>query len=381
HYKLDRGVDHVLIDEAQDTSPRQWEIVDRIISEFTAGAGARDRLNRTVFAVGDEKQSIFSFQGAAPHEFDMRRRDLKKKFENAGLKFDPVSFNYSFRSGSAILQSVDYVFREEATYRSIHSPDIGYPIHHSLNDAGPGQIEFWNLAEQDDKKEIDGWRAPFDGVSVTSAEVKLSKRIQAEIRRLIESGTMTGHAGDRRPLRYGDVLVLVRRRGNVFDAIIQALKQANIPVAGADRLKLTEHIAIIDLMNLADALLLPQDDLALAVALKSPLFGLSEDDLFELAWERKGTLREALAKHAATRDEFKNAESRLVQCERRFRQETPFAFYAWLLGGDGVRQRILKRLGHEANDALDEFLELALSHERKAPGSLQGFMAWLRSAD
>ncbi len=232
------------------------------------------RLNRTVFAVGDEKQSIFSFQGAAPREFDARRRELQRKFTAAGLKFDPVSFTYSFRSGPAILQSVDHVFREEAIYRSIHSPDIGYPIHHSLGDAGPGLIEFWNLAEHDDKKDIEGWRAPFDGVSVTSPEVKLSKRIQAEIRRLIESGTMTGHTGGRRPLRYGDVLVLVRRRGNIFDAIIQALKQANIPVAGADRLKLTEHIAIIDLMNLADALLLPQDDLALAVALKSPLFGL-----------------------------------------------------------------------------------------------------------
>jgi ATP-dependent helicase/nuclease subunit A len=381
HYKLDRGVDHVLIDEAQDTSPRQWEIVDHIISEFTAGAGARDRLNRTVFAVGDEKQSIFSFQGAAPREFDARRRELQRKFTAAGLEFDPVSFTYSFRSGPAILQSVDHVFREEAIYRSIHSPDIGYPIHHSLSDAGPGLIEFWNLAEHDDKKDIEGWRAPFDGVSVTSPEVKLSRRIQAEIRRLIESGTMTGHTGDRRPLRYGDVLVLVRRRGNIFDAIIQALKQANIPVAGADRLKLTEHIAIIDLMNLADALLLPQDDLALAVALKSPLFGLADDDLFELAWERKGSLREALTKHAATNDKFGSAEDRLVQCERRFAQDTPFAFCAWLLGGDGGRQRILKRLGHEANDALDEFLELALNYERKAPASLQGFMAWLRSAD
>ena len=112
HYKLDRGVDHVLIDEAQDTSPRQWDIVAHIISEFTSGAGARDGVMRTVFAVGDEKQSIFSFQGAAPREFDLRRRALKKKFEDAGLKFDPVSFTYSFRSGPAILQSVDHVFRE-----------------------------------------------------------------------------------------------------------------------------------------------------------------------------------------------------------------------------------------------------------------------------
>jgi ATP-dependent helicase/nuclease subunit A len=380
HYKLDRGVDHVLIDEAQDTSPRQWDIVDHIISEFTSGEGARDGITRTIFAVGDEKQSIFSFQGAAPHEFDLRRRALKKKFEDAGLKFDPVSFTYSFRSGPAILQSVDYVFRDEAIYQSIHAEST-YPLHHALEDAGPGLIDLWKLSERDDKQEIEGWRAPFDGVSITSPEVKLARRIQAEIKRLVASGTRTGHTGDRRRLSYGDMLVLVRRRGNAFDAVIQALKHAGIPVAGADRLKLTEHIAIIDLMNFADALLLPQDDLALAVVLKSPLFGLTEDDLFKLAWQRKGSLRQALSLHAAEDSRIKTALERLEQCERRFANETPFAFYAWLLGGDGGRARILRRLGHEANDALDEFLELALNYERKAPASLQGFMAWLRAAD
>jgi ATP-dependent helicase/nuclease subunit A len=380
HYKLDRGVDHVLIDEAQDTSPRQWNIVAHIISEFTAGTGARDGTLRTMFAVGDEKQSIFSFQGADPHQFDVRRREFQRKFEDAELKFARIPFTTSFRSGSAILHSVDYVFRDAAIYRSIHAEDA-YPVHESLADAGPSQIELWQLSEADDKKEIEGWRAPFDGVSVTSPEVKLSTRIQAEIKQLIASRTMTGRKDDRRPLSYGDVLILVRRRGNMFDAVIQALKHANIPVAGADRLKLTEHIAIIDLMNLADALLLPQDDLALAVALKSPLFGLTEDDLFALAWGRKGSLREALTSHVATNERLKAAFDRLEQCERRFLTETPFSFYAWLLGGDNGRARILRRLGHEANDALDEFLELALAYERKAPASLQGFMAWLRAAD
>lgn len=380
HYKLDRGVDHVLIDEAQDTSPRQWDIVAHIISEFTAGEGAREGLNRTIFAVGDEKQSIFSFQGAEPREFDRRRHDLRRKFEAAKLKFDPVSFNYSFRSGAAILHSVDHVFRDETIYRSIHA-EKAYPVHNALADAGPSVIELWDLAVADDRQDIEGWRAPFDGVAVTSPEVKLARRIQAEIKRLVESGTLTGHEGERRPLRYGDMLILVRRRGNAFDAVIQALKHANIPVAGADRLKLTEHIAIIDLMNLADALLLPQDDLALAVALKSPLFGLDDDDLFQLAHDRKGSLRRALGEQAAGSEKFATALRRLEACEIRAREETPFAFYAWLLGGDGGRARILRRLGHEANDALDEFLELALSYERKAPASLQGFMAWLRAAD
>ena len=145
HYKLDRGVDHVLIDEAQDTSPRQWDIIAHIISEFTAGAGARDGAVRTVFAVGDEKQSIFSFQGAAPREFAARRCELKKKFEDAELKFESIPFTYSFRSGQAILQSVDHVFRDEAIYRSIHA-EAAYPLHEALPDAGPGQIDLWELA-------------------------------------------------------------------------------------------------------------------------------------------------------------------------------------------------------------------------------------------
>ena len=380
HYKLDRGVDHVLIDEAQDTSPRQWDIVAHIISEFTSGAGARDGVVRTIFAVGDEKQSIFSFQGAAPHELADRRQHFHSRFKAAGLKFDPISFTYSFRSGQSVLRAVESAFAVDDVYHSITSDRDGMPPHMALDDAGPSLIELWELAEADEKDDIEGWRAPFDGVALTSPEVKLARRIQAEVRRLVESGTMTGSEGARRPLRYGDMLVLVRRRGNAFDAVIQALKHAGIPVAGADRLKLTEHIAIIDLMNLADALLLPQDDLALAVALKSPLFGLDEDALFELAWERRGSLREAL-RHAASDGKFTEIAGRLAECERRFVLETPFAFYAWLLGGDGGRQRILRRLGHEANDALDEFLELALGYERKAPASLQGFMAWLRAAD
>ena len=381
HYKLDRGVDHVLIDEAQDTSPRQWDILTHLIAEFTSGEGARDGVKRTIFAVGDEKQSIFSFQGAAPREFDERRRALQTRFTNAGLRFDPVAFTYSFRTGAAILQSVDHVFRDEAIYRSIHN-DSAPPGHESLEDAGPSLIDLWELEQPDERPSIEGWDAPFDKRSETSPEVKLARRVQAEIKALLAARTETGPLGKRRRLSYGDILILVRRRGAAFDAIIQALKHADIPVAGADRLKLTEHIAIIDLMNLADALLLPQDDLALATALKSPLFGLDDDDLFKIAWDRNGlSLRASLGEKAAGDAKLNGALAQLIACERHFASETPFAFYAWLLGGDGGRARILRRLGHEANDALDEFLELALGYERKAPASLQGFVTWLRAAD
>ena len=119
HYKLDRGVDHVLIDEAQDTSPRQWDIVEHIISEFAAGHGARDGVTRTMFAVGDEKQSIFSFQGAAPREFAERRARFSSRFKAAGLDFESISFTYSFRSGAGVLRAVERAFQSPDVYKSI----------------------------------------------------------------------------------------------------------------------------------------------------------------------------------------------------------------------------------------------------------------------
>src|SRR6476659_10093613 len=156
HYKLDRGVDHVLIDEAQDTSPRQWDIVAHIISEFTSGAGARDGVMRTIFAVGDEKQSIFSFQGAAPREFAERRLHFQTKFRQAKLQFEPVSFTYSFRSGTSVLRGVESAFKAQEIYQSITSDRGGMPAHEALEDAGPSLVEIWELAKADDKQDIEG---------------------------------------------------------------------------------------------------------------------------------------------------------------------------------------------------------------------------------
>ena len=177
------------------------------------------------------------------------------------------------------------------------------------------------------------------------------------------------------------MLILVRQRGELFEAIIRGLKNQHVEVAGADRLMLTEHIAVMDLLALADALLLPQDDLALATVLRSPLFGFTDDDLFAIAWDRGRTpLRVALEKKSSERPIFAAAVARLDELALAARQQTPFAFYATLLGAGGARRQFLSRLGAEANDALDEFLNLALDYERRETPSLQGFCGWLRDA-
>ena len=377
HYKLDRGIDHVLIDEAQDTSDAQWEIITRLVAEFTSGAGARE-VARTVFAVGDEKQSIFSFQGAAPRKFDEMRRHFADAYAAIGADWRYVRFGHSFRSGPNIMGAVNAVFETQAIAASLTTDAVSVATHELLPDAAPGLVEIWPVLRPPAKRAIEGWDAPFDALAQTSPQVRLARRIAATIADGIAQREPLGR--EQRPMRAGDVLVLVRQRGALFEAIIRALKDRHVPVAGADRLVLTEHIAVVDLMALADALLLPHDDLALAVALKSPLFGIDEEQLFALAHGRDGTLRAALAAKTSAAPAFAAAQALLAQCAAQARAASPFGFYAWLLGAADGRAKFLRRLGLEAADALDEFLELALDYERREAPSLQGFMAWLRAA-
>jgi ATP-dependent helicase/nuclease subunit A len=378
HYKLDFGIDHLLIDEAQDTSSKQWQIVRGLVAEFTAGAGAR-ATTRTVFAVGDEKQSIYSFQNAAPRDFAEMRRHFERAHQSGRPDFVFREFKHSFRSGANILAAVDAVFSDKAVAASVSSDADGFPPHIALPDTPAGLVEIWDPVEPEKNAEIDGWDAPFDQVSETSARVRLARRIARTVRRLVEAGEPVGI--DDRAMRYGDVLVLVRQRGELFEAIIRALKNENVDVAGADRLMLTEHIAVMDLMVLADALLLPEDDLALATALRSPLFGFEDEDLFAIARDRgRLSLRGSLNRKAGEKSLFANAVAILDRFAELAKCETPFAFYAQVLGAGGGRRRFLARLGPEANDALDEFLNLALEYERRETASLQGFLAWLRQA-
>jgi len=227
-FKLDGGLDHILIDEAQDTSPKQWEIIRAIASEFMPG-GSRPNVKRTLFAVGDEKQSIFSFQGSEPRAFDEMRHVFERQFDRPELGWKHLRFHHSFRSGANVLGSVDRVFKAPDIYVSVTTDEIGIPEHQPLPDAAPGLVELWPLIEPAERREIEGWDAPFDTESEQSPRVKLAQRIADHEKRWMARGQ-----------KPNDVLVLVRQRGPLFEAIIRALKSADVPVAGADRLVLTK---------------------------------------------------------------------------------------------------------------------------------------------
>jgi ATP-dependent helicase/nuclease subunit A len=273
--------------------------------------GARDDVRRTLFAVGDEKQSIFSFQGAVPLEFAQMRKHFEKLFSDTEMVFREERLEYSFRSAPGVLEAVDAVFSHQRAFDGL-SHDAVKTVHQAVHEKAPSEVEIWDLIAPGAKGDKEAWNAPFDTKSETSPAIKLA----AKIGRTVKAWTARGTSPR-------DVLILVRQRGPLFEAVIRALKHEAVAVAGADRLILTEHIAVMDLLVLGDALLLPGDDLALATVLKSPLFGLNEDQLYRLAFARKDSLRRELRAKAnddpmfaAAAKALTNSPTRRGKCRR-----------------------------------------------------------------
>ncbi len=373
--KLDAGIDHILVDEAQDTSEAQWDILDRISEDFFSGEG-QNRSNRTFFAVGDEKQSIFSFQGAAPAHFSRMKAQFERRAKMAGKKFDPVTLTLSFRSAPGVLEAVDKLFSFPAHYDGLSAEaDLVATVHQALKAEAPSRVEIWDVIAKPAQEEKRDWQLPLDFLDPADPPVASARRIAETIRRWLEpgSGETVFADGKRRPIQPGDIMILVRRRDAFFEAMIRALKEKNVPVAGADRLQLSQHIAVMDLVAIGRAALLPADDLTLATALKTPLFGFDDDDLIALAPRRPGSLHAAM--RASADSKVQDACVKLDLLRKTGRALPPFAFFARLLGPRGGRRAFLSRLGPEAGDALDEFLNLALAHERARAPSLKAFLA------
>ena len=381
HYKLDQGIDHILVDEAQDTNPHQWEIVRQLGEEFFSGEGARP-VNRTIFAVGDEKQSIYSFQGAEPKWFAKMRHFFKGRADAATKPFHDIKLRLSFRSTPHVLRSVDEVFSIASTFEALSS-DKEATVHEPIRHKDPGLVEVWPLVEPIEVDVDEDWAKPLDTKGETDPAVRLARTIAETIRHWLREGQRL--EGSDKMISPGDILVLVRKRGGFVTAVNRALKEEGLPVAGADRLALLDHIAVMDLLALGDVMLLPQDDLTLASVLKSPLFGLSEDQLFDLAYtpsKRTQSLWETLRQRAESGDEasevFMPIYDQLTRWQSQIDFQPPFDFFAQVLGSDGRRQAFIERLGPEADEVMDELLNRALDFEKKQTPNLQAFLALMR---
>lgn len=376
-YKLDAGIDHILVDESQDTNPDQWAVIAALADDFYAGEGAA-RGPKTLFAVGDPKQSIYSFQGAEPRLFGAMGDLFGQRAEAAGLAWHRLNLRTSFRTLSGILNGVDAVCSRPEIAPALFAGTEGI-IHESARTHAGGHIDIWPVIRKENAEPpAEGW--PLEPLeNLASAPRRVARRIAATIADWVNSGAPLGPRG--RAIRPEDILILVQKRGEIFRETVRALKDAHISSPGADRLPVSTHIAIDDLLGLADVLLNPADDLLLAAVLRSPLFGLSEDDLYGLAAERsKGeTLWAALG--ASRLAVAERAHDELFGLRSRLDLDRPYEFFAHVLYARGGLRKFHARLGLEVDEVLAEFLDLALAHEQSEQPSLTGFVARMRQSD
>ncbi|MDE1151783.1 MAG: double-strand break repair helicase AddA [Micavibrio sp.] len=377
-FKLDEGIDHILVDEAQDTSPHQWRVIQSLALEFFSGLGTRGETLRTLFVVGDEKQSIFSFQGADPRKFsDMQDffgakvRDVQEGWE--------ILLEHSFRSTRAVLDVVDAVFASVESRRGVVGHIEREVKHVAYREGQAGLVELWPLVQPTTPEPGDAWQMPVDIEPGENAASRLARKIAQTIQGWRVNGDIL--PSKNRPIRAGDVLILVQSRGAIVELLMRALKKEGVPVAGIDRMTLTEEIAIMDLLALARFALQPRDDLTLATVLKCPLIGMDEDALFTLCHGRDGMLWRNLQTHKPDIARY------LSGWIERAGYATPYEFFAGILNmpcfADGIsgRRAFYGRLSQDIHDALDEFLNAALHYEQSHTPSLQKFTEWFMQGE
>ena len=379
-FKLDGGLDHILIDEAQDTNPEQWQIVAALADEFFAGESARPEL-RTLFAVGDVKQSIFSFQRAEPALFERYRQEFRAQAKAVERQWGDLDLSVSFRSTDAVLAAVDAVFARTPAKDGVIEGDQILK-HHPYRSGAAGLVELWPAVGPEPADPLPAWTPPVERIADDNPSRRLAELIAAKIAGWIGNEILPSHG---RPLRAGDFMILLRRRSGFMAEIVAALKAKNVAVAGVDRMMLTEQLAVMDLMALGRFLLLPEDDLTLAVILKSPLFGFDEEQLFRLAYDRGAdSLWRRLTQLRNDDPAFASAGAWLESLLARTGFERPYELFASVLAapvpaeGTG-REAMIRRLGPECEDPIDEFLNLAMSHERTHIPSLEGFLHWMEA--
>ncbi|MES2497789.1 MAG: double-strand break repair helicase AddA [Pseudomonadota bacterium] len=366
-YKLDQQTDHILVDEAQDTNARQWSIVGRLAEEFFVGAGARSGAPRTIFTVGDFKQAIFGFQGTDPVEFERARLTFALKALHVEREFLDLSLDRSFRSAPAVLEVVDRLIADLGHEEmGLFNPAERHAAHRDM----PGRVTLWKPLSIDEAVDDDGEEGFIDDATRAYAS-----RLAKQVRAWIDEGLWL--ASKKRPIRPEDILILVRRRADLASLIVARLHAEKVAVAGVDRLRLTAPLVVKDLLAAVRFAVQREDDLSLASLLVSPLFGWSQDDLYRVGFGRRGALIDAVRARGDA-----GTIAALDEILGRADFTTPYRFLEHLLTGplDG-RRKLLRRLGDEARDPIEELLGAALQFEGTATATLQRFLDWFDRGD
>ena len=352
-HKLESEIDHILVDEAQDTSRDQWNIITTLITEF-------NRPDSSIFIVGDDKQSIYSFQGADLANFNLVNEKLQTNLAKANKKFKNITLEYSYRSCGEILQFTHQVFK----YIKAHYPTLfisDNPVISAFR-TNKGSVTVWSLVTSEKQEEL-FWALPQDYANALSSADLLIKKIVSFIKEKIASKEILPSTGN--PISEKDFMILVRKRDEFSNNLIKELNKTDLKVEASDKVNLKEHLPIMDLISVAKFILLPYDDLNLAALLKSPIIGISEQQLYELLMNKNDeSLWENLSSHT-------DIYNRLTSFIELYQKSTLDNFF----------NLIVNTLNLHVDDMVNELLTLSNNYANDMDNSLQSFIAWFENND
>lgn len=354
--QMDLSLSHILVDEAQDTAPAQWDILRMLSGDFFADGDTHDT-PRSIFVVGDTKQSIYGFQGADPDAFATSRDIIAQQIEQNMRTIREIPLTQSFRSTAPVLHSVDTFFNN-TNVRQISN--FINNNHKCFRSDAHGLVEIHKLHSQ---HEQDISRQDY------------IREIADKIKSLIDDGKYAA----------SDIMILVQRRGQLTLPMVNELKRRNIDVAGQDRIILPEFPLIRDMLNLVRWCINMADDYSLCCVLKSPFFYLTEADIFNLC-KSKNDINSARKKTDSTatpisifeilKDMHCDIYKTLHEIHLMAQYMPPYTFFSELLNKRGYRQKFIAALGNQIIDPLEEFMTICLSYERTQPGTLYHFLKW-----
>ncbi|MDH5425784.1 MAG: UvrD-helicase domain-containing protein [Gammaproteobacteria bacterium] len=274
-FKLDQRINHLLIDEFQDTNPTQWYLLKPLLEELSSGDPERQR---SIFIVGDEKQSIYGFRRANPELQAYVSNWLEQQI---GAMQWPL--NKSWRSSPAVIDLVNAVFKPTAG-------DLleSFPEHGTHKTDLPGQIVLKSIFPAPDKADLPEpvfFRNPLHEARTDAKNLQYineAEWIAATIKQIVSDGLLITKGEQQLPARYDDIYILLKNRTHVGQ-IEQTLRKHQIPFISANRYTLLNCLEISDLEMLLEILVTPHNDIALAQVLKSPIFNATDQDLLQLA--------------------------------------------------------------------------------------------------
>ena len=354
--QLDLSLNHILVDEAQDTAPMQWDILNMLSGDFFADGCTAENPN-SIFVVGDTKQSIYGFQGADPQAFADSRETISQQITQNLRTIREIPLTQSFRSSAPVLYTVDKLFSDPDV---IGLSNFSNNPHKCFRQNALGAVEIHKIIS---KKETETTRKEY------------IKNIAEKIKTMILSGKYSAQ----------DIMVLVQQRNPFAPLLISELKRLNIDVAGSDRIILPQFSAIKDLLNLSRWCINQSDDYSLCCILRSPIFALNQDSIFKLCQlrnkinnDRKSqapdtdsiTIYEILEK--SHNDIFNKLENFALASKHM----APYSFFTHILNTDNIRTKFIERLGNQVIDPIEEFLTICLSYERTQTGTIYHFLKW-----